>query len=119
MSVSPERPAESLSLGLQAAHGANAAPLLQEGSATEKTKRRNARKQSRRHRNLESPASRWSGDAIQELLRFRLHVEANVLVRLIAGNGSNALYEIEDALRRPTFFNQHRIDDLARLGFRE
>ena len=68
---------------------------------------------------MESPASRWSGDAIQELLRFRLHVEANVLVRLIAGNGSNALYEIEDALRRPTLFNQHRIDDLARLGFRE
>ena len=40
-------------------------------------------------------------------------------MRLIAGHGRDALHEIEDALRRPTFFGQHRIDDLPGLGFLE
>src|ERR1700749_134828 len=87
MSVCPERPAESLSLGLQAAHGAKRRPLAPRGQRHGRAK-------------LVSAARRESGGAIQELLRFRLHIQTGILMRLVACDGGDALHEIEDAFRR-------------------
>ncbi len=56
-------------------------------------------------------------DIYDEGLGF--HVEARVLVWLVAGDGGDALDEIEDALGRSTFLDQHRVDDFAALGLRE
>src|SRR6266704_2217595 len=96
MSVSPERPAENLSLGLQAVHGAKRRPLAPRGQRhgigeTDMC---------RRHAKLTSVASRESGGAIQELLCLRLHVQTGILMRLVARDGGDALHEIEDAFRR-------------------
>src|SRR5260370_32705987 len=96
MSVSPERPAESLSLGRQAAHGAKRRPLAPRGQRhgigkTDKC---------RRHEKWVSAAWRGSGGAIQELLRLRLHIQTGILMRLVARDGGDALHEIEDALCR-------------------
>src|SRR6516164_6998461 len=60
-----------------------------------------------------------SGGAIQELLRLCLHVEASILMRLVARNGRDALHEIEDAFRRAAFLRQYRFYHLGGLGFRE
>ena len=40
-------------------------------------------------------------------------------MRLVAGDGGDALHEIEDAFRRAAFLRQHCIDHLACLGLRE
>ena len=40
-------------------------------------------------------------------------------MRLVAGNGGDALHEIEDRLGRPAFLGQHGVDDLAGLGLRK
>src|SRR5882762_6965913 len=112
MSVSPERPAESLSLGLQAAHGAKRRPLAPRGQRhgigeTEKC---------RRYAKLVSAAWRDSGGAIQELLRLRLHVQAGILMRLVARDRGDALHKVEDAFRRSAFLRQHRFYHLGCLG---
>src|ERR1700756_1894232 len=112
MSVSPERPAESLSLGLQAAHGAKRRPLAPRGQRhgigeTEK---------SRRHEEWVSAAWGDPGGAIQKLLRLRLHVQTGILMRLVARDGSDALHEIEDAFRWAAFLRPHSVDHLACLG---
>src|ERR1700704_925108 len=103
MSVSPERPAESLSLGLQAAHGAKRCPLAPRGQRhgigeTEKC---------RRHAKWASAAWRVSGGAIQELLRLRLHVQAGILMRLVARDGGDGLHQNENAFRRGAFPPPH------------
>src|SRR5258708_4133203 len=103
MSVSPERPAESLSLGLQAAHGAKRRPLAPRGQRhgigkTDKC---------RRYEKWVSAAWRNSGGAIQKLLRLRLHVQTGILMRLVARNGGDALHEIEDAFRRAALLPPH------------
>src|SRR5712672_863008 len=100
MSVSPERPAESLSLGLQAAHGPRCRPLSPRG-------------QRHRYAKLVSADWRESGGVIQELLRLRLHVQTGILMRLVARDGGDALHEIEDTFRRPSFLRQHRVDHSA------
>src|SRR5216683_7376639 len=89
MSVSPERPVESLSLGLQAVHGAKRRPLAPRGQRHGRAKRR-----------VPQIREVSSGGAIQELLRLRLHVQAGILMRLVARDGGDALHEIEDALCR-------------------
>src|SRR5258707_15340050 len=115
MSVSPERPAESLSLGLQAIHGAKRRPLAPRGQRHGKGETEKCR----RHAKLVSADWRESGGVIQELLRLRLHIQTGILMRLVARNGGDALHEIEDAFRRPSFLRQHRVDHLACLGLRE
>ena len=40
-------------------------------------------------------------------------------MRLVARDGSDALHEIEDGLRRTAFLRQHPVDDLAGLGLGE
>src|ERR1700750_194668 len=99
MSVSPERPAESLSLGLQAVHGAKRRPLAPRGQRHgigETVK-------CRRHAKWVSAAWRDSGGAIQKFLRLRLHVQTGILMRLVARDGGDALHEIEDAFGRAAF----------------
>jgi len=71
MSVSPERPAESLSLGLQAVHGAKRRPLAPRGQRHGKGETEKCR----RHAKLVSADWRESGGVIQELLRLRLHIQ--------------------------------------------
>src|SRR6266705_4970564 len=115
MSVSPERPAESLSLDLQAAHGAKRRPLAPRGQRhgigeTEKC---------RRHEKWVSADWRDSGGAIQKLLRLRLHIQTGILMRLVARDGGDALHEIEDAFRRAAFLRQHRFYHLGGLGLGE
>src|ERR1700682_3984473 len=115
MSVSPERPAESLSVSLQALYGATRRPLAPRGQ-------RHARGETekcRRHAKWASPASPESGGAIQELLRLRLQIQAGILIRLVARDSGDALHEIEDAFRRVAFLRQHRVDHLGCLGFGE
>ena len=56
---------------------------------------------------------------VQKFLRLRLHIETSVLMRLIAGHGSDALHEIEDALRRVALLRQHRFYHLGCLGLGE
>src|SRR5882724_4549474 len=94
MSVSPERPAESLSLGLQAIHGAKRRPLAPRGQRRGKSETEKCR----RYAKLVSADWRESGGVIQELLRLRLHVQTGILMRLVARDGGDALHEIEDAL---------------------
>src|SRR5260221_8638022 len=99
MSVSPERPAESLSLGLQPAHGAKRRPLAPRGQRhgigeTEKC---------RRHEKWVSAAWRDSGGAIQKLLRLRRHIQTRILIRLVARDGGDGLHEIEKGFRRAAF----------------
>ena len=89
--------------------------MLQEGSATEKAKRRSAADT----RNWFPRLGGSSGGAIQELLRLRLHVQAGILMRLVARDGGDALHEIEDAFRRAAFLRQHRVDHLGCLGLGE
>src|SRR5258708_16919474 len=96
MSVSPERPAESLSLGLQAAHGAKRRPLAPRGQRREIGETEKCR----RHEKWVSAAWRDSGGAIQELLRLRLHVQTGILMRLVARDGGDAPPENEDAFWR-------------------
>ncbi len=60
-----------------------------------------------------------SGGSIEQLLRLSLHVEASVLMGLVACDGGDALHKIENALGRATFLRQDRVDDLAGLGLRE
>ena len=60
-----------------------------------------------------------SGGSIEQLLRLSLHVEASVLMGLVACDGGDALHKIENALGRATFLPQDRVDDLAGLGLRE
>jgi len=62
----------------------------------------------RRQAKLVSADWRESGDAIQELLRLRLHVQTGILMRLIARDGGDTLHEIEDALCRPLNYAEHR-----------
>jgi hypothetical protein len=45
-----------------------------------------------------SPALRKSGCPVEQLLGPSLQVEPGILVRLVAGDGGDALHEIEDAL---------------------
>ncbi len=48
-----------------------------------------------------------------------LHVEAGILLGLVAREPRDALHEVEDALGRAALFHQHLLDDLAGFGFRE
>lgn len=66
-----------------------------------------------------TPASEGSGGEIEKLLGLAFHVEANILMRLVARNPRDALYEVENRFWRPAFLNQHLIDDLCRLGLGE
>src|SRR5579872_4322613 len=65
------------------------------------------------------PAWQGSGHAIQELLRLCLHVEASILMRLVARDGRDALHEVEDAFRGPALLRQHRFYHPGCLGFGE
>src|SRR3989338_3142100 len=60
-----------------------------------------------------------SADPVEELLGAPLHVEAGVLLGLVARKPRDALHEIEDAFGRAALFHQHLLDDPARLRLRE
>src|SRR5258705_2948018 len=99
MSVPPERQAESISLGLQAIHGAKRRPLAPRGQRHGKGETEKCS----RHAKLVSADWRESGGVIQELLRLRLHIQTGILMRLVARNGGDALHEKEDGFLRPVF----------------
>src|ERR1700740_174255 len=115
MSVSPERPAESLSLGLQATHGAKRRPLAPRGQRHGIGEMEKCR----RHEKWVSAAWRAAAGAIQKLLRLRFHVQTGILMRLVARDGGDALHEIEDAFGWAACLRQHRVDHLGCLGLGE
>ena len=62
---------------------------------------------------------RKSGSPVKQLLGPGLQVEPGVLVGLVAGDGGDALDEVEYALGLAAFLGQHRLDDLRRLALGE
>src|SRR5260370_22690202 len=97
MSVSPERPAESLSLGLQAIHGAKRRPLAPRGQRHGKGETETCR----RHAKLVSADWRESGRVIQELLPLRLPIQTGVLMRLFARHRRDSPAANPHALQPP------------------
>ena len=69
--------------------------------------------------------SDWDGTrtplsgAIQQLLRAAFEVEPGVLMGLVAGDGGDALDEVENALGLAAFFVQHPLQDFGGLGLAE
>ena len=61
----------------------------------------------------------WAGlmDEVEELLRLAFHIEANILMLLVARDTRDALQEIEDRCRRMAFIGEYGIDDLRRFAF--
>lgn len=62
-----------------------------------------------------TPASEGSGGEVEKLLGLAFHVQANILMRLVARDPRDALYEVENRFWRPAFLKQHGIDDLRGL----
>ena len=60
-----------------------------------------------------------SADPVEEFLGPALHVEAGILLGLVARKPRDPLHEVEDALGRTSLFHQHLLDDLAGLRLRE
>ena len=52
-------------------------------------------------------------DTVEAVRGISFQIEPGVLVGLVAGNGRDALYKVEDALRLSAFFSEHHLDDLG------
>lgn len=60
-----------------------------------------------------------SVDPVEQLFSPRLEIEPGILMRLVAGNGRDALHEVEGALGLTALLGKRGLNDLRRLRLAE
>jgi len=88
-------------------------PALSGGASGVLLERRKARPSRMQTVAVSGPTS---ADPVEELLGASFHIEAGVLLGLVARQSRDPLDKVEDTFGRAALFHQHLLDDLA--GFR-